>query len=101
MSFMGRGTHIPSDVCSPTPGTHISNDICSPTPKLHILPRNTYYISLVICIPLPRKHVSPVGEHISLGITRDLPVDIRSIDEVNKFKSKLKTFLFKRVYELS
>ena len=31
----------------------------------------------------------------------DLPVDIRSIDNVNKFKSKLKTFLFKRVYELS
>ncbi|CAH3014752.1 unnamed protein product [Porites evermanni] len=31
----------------------------------------------------------------------DLPVDIRSIDDVNKFKSKLKTFLFKRVYELS
>ena len=31
----------------------------------------------------------------------DLPIDIRSIDDVNKFKSKLKTFLFKRVYELS
>ena len=31
----------------------------------------------------------------------DLPIDIRSIDNVNKFKSKLKTFLFKRVYELS
>ena len=31
----------------------------------------------------------------------DLPIDIRSIDDVNKFKSKLKTFLFKRVYKLS
>ena len=31
----------------------------------------------------------------------DLPIDIRSIDDVNKFKSKLKTFLFKGVYELS
>ena len=31
----------------------------------------------------------------------NLPVDIRSIDDVNKCKSKLKTFLFKRVYELS
>ena len=31
----------------------------------------------------------------------DLPIDIRSIDDVNKFKCKLKTFLFKRVYELS
>ena len=31
----------------------------------------------------------------------DLPIDIRSIDDVNKFKSKLKIFLFKRVYELS
>ena len=31
----------------------------------------------------------------------DLPIDIRSLDDVNKFKSKLKTFLFKRVYELS
>ena len=31
----------------------------------------------------------------------DLPIDIRSHDDVNKFKSKLKTFLFKRVYELS
>ena len=31
----------------------------------------------------------------------DLPIDIRSINDVNKFKSKLKTFLFKRVYELS
>ena len=31
----------------------------------------------------------------------DLPIDIRSIDDVNKFKSKLKTFLFKHVYELS
>ena len=31
----------------------------------------------------------------------DLPIDIRSIDDVNKFKSKLKTFLFKRVCELS
>ena len=31
----------------------------------------------------------------------DLPIDIRSIDDVNKFKSKSKTFLFKRVYELS
>ena len=31
----------------------------------------------------------------------DLPVDIRSIDDVNKFKSKLKTFLFKRVYKVS
>ena len=30
-----------------------------------------------------------------------MPIDIRSIDDVNKFKSKLKTFLFKRVYELS
>ena len=28
----------------------------------------------------------------------DLPIDIRSIDDVNKFKSKLKTFLFNRVY---
>ena len=28
-------------------------------------------------------------------------LDIRSIDDVNKFKCKLKTFLFKRVYELS
>ena len=27
----------------------------------------------------------------------DLPIDIRSHDDVNKFKSKLKTFLFKRV----
>ena len=31
----------------------------------------------------------------------DLPIDIRSIDGANKFKSKLKTFLFKRVYELT
>ena len=31
----------------------------------------------------------------------DLPIGIRSIDDVNKFKSKLKTLLFKRVYELS
>ena len=31
----------------------------------------------------------------------ELPIDIRSTDHVNKFKSKLKTFLFKRVYELS
>ena len=31
----------------------------------------------------------------------DLPIDIRSIDDVNKFKSGLKTFLFKRDYELS
>ena len=31
----------------------------------------------------------------------DLPIDIRSIDDVNKFKSKLKTFPFKRVYEVS
>ena len=31
----------------------------------------------------------------------DLPIDIRSHDDLNKFKSKLKTFLFKRVYELS
>ena len=31
----------------------------------------------------------------------DLPVDMRSIDDVNIFKSKLKTFLLKRVYELS
>ena len=31
----------------------------------------------------------------------DLPIDIRSTDDVNKFKSKLKTFVFKRVYELS
>ena len=31
----------------------------------------------------------------------DLPIDIRSIDDVNKFKCKLKTFLFKRVYEPS
>jgi len=31
----------------------------------------------------------------------DLPIDIRSIDDVNKFKCKLKTFLLKRVYELS
>ena len=30
-----------------------------------------------------------------------LPVDMRSIDDVNILKSKLKTFLFKRVYELS
>ena len=30
-----------------------------------------------------------------------MSIDIRSIDDVNKFKSKLKTFLFKRVYELS
>ena len=34
-------------------------------------------------------------------LLNDLPIDIRSIDDVNKFKSKLKTFLFKRVYELS
>ena len=32
---------------------------------------------------------------------KDLPIDIRSTDDVNKSKSKLKTFLFKRVYELS
>ena len=31
----------------------------------------------------------------------DLPIDIRSIDDVNRFDSKLKTFLLKRVYELS
>ena len=31
----------------------------------------------------------------------DLPIDIKSIDDVNKFKWKLKTFLFRRVYELS
>ena len=31
----------------------------------------------------------------------DLPIDIRSSDDVNKFKSKLKIFLFKQVYELS
>ena len=31
----------------------------------------------------------------------DLPIDIRSIDDVNEFKSKLKTFLFRRVDELS
>ena len=31
----------------------------------------------------------------------DLPIDIRSRNDANKFKSKLKTFLFKRVYELS
>ena len=30
-----------------------------------------------------------------------MSIDIRSIDDVNKFKSKLKTFLIKRVYELS
>ena len=30
-----------------------------------------------------------------------LSIDIRSIDDVNKFKSTLKIFLFKRVYELS
>ena len=30
-------------------------------------------------------------------LRNDLPIDIRSIDDVNKFKSKLKTFLFKRV----
>ena len=30
-----------------------------------------------------------------------MSIDIRSIDDVNKFKSKLKTFLFKRVYDLS
>ena len=30
-----------------------------------------------------------------------MSIDIRSIDDVNKFKSKLKTFLFKRDYELS
>ena len=29
-----------------------------------------------------------------------LPIDIRSIDDVNKFKSKLKTYLFKQAYEL-
>ena len=33
-------------------------------------------------------------------LERFTSVDIRSIDDVNKFKSKLKTFLFKRVYEL-
>ena len=31
----------------------------------------------------------------------DLPIYIRSIDDVNEFKSKLKTFLFRRVDELS
>ena len=31
----------------------------------------------------------------------DVSIDIRSIDDVNKFKSKLKTFLVKRGYELS
>ena len=31
----------------------------------------------------------------------DLPIDVRLIDDVNKFKSKLKTFLFKPVYKLS
>ena len=31
----------------------------------------------------------------------ELPRDIRSTDHVNKFQSKLKPFLFKRVYELS
>ena len=31
----------------------------------------------------------------------DLPIDIRLIDDVNKSKSKLKTFLVKGVYELS
>ena len=31
----------------------------------------------------------------------DLPIDIRSVNDGNKFKSQLKTFLFKRVYELS
>ena len=30
-----------------------------------------------------------------------MSIDIRSIADVNKFKSKLKTFLFKRDYELS
>ena len=30
----------------------------------------------------------------------DLPTDIKSIDDVNKFKSNLKTFLFTQVYEL-
>ena len=38
---------------------------------------------------------------IAPTLWNDLPIDIRSIDNVNKFKSKLKTFLFKRVYELS
>ena len=31
----------------------------------------------------------------------DLPIDIRSIDDVNKFKFKLKTYLFKRAKKLS
>ena len=30
-----------------------------------------------------------------------LPTDIRLIDNVSKFNSKLKTYLFKQVYELS
>ena len=34
-------------------------------------------------------------------VWNDLPIDIGSIADVNKFKSKLKTYLFKRVYELS
>ena len=38
---------------------------------------------------------------IALILWNDLPIDIRSIDDVNEFKSKLKTFLLKRVYGLS
>ena len=38
---------------------------------------------------------------IAPTLWNDLRIDIRLIDDVNKFKCKLKTFLFKRVYELS
>ena len=38
---------------------------------------------------------------IALILWNNLPIGIRSIDDVNKFKSKLKTFLFMRVCELS
>ena len=31
------GTHIPSDMCSPTQKTHSPSDMCSPTQKTHSL----------------------------------------------------------------
>ena len=49
----------------------------------------------------PLVHESRAFSVIAPILWNDLPIDIRSIDDVYKFKSKLKTFLLKRVYELS
>ena len=38
---------------------------------------------------------------IATILWNDLPIDIRSIEDVNIFKSKLKNYTFKRDHELS